>query len=272
MSVGCLNLLKILHDNIPRGVGVAIGTEIGAGVVHADVLALDATALLSLALVLERPVAHDRNDLVELGEKARRRRSRLLLCEERHEGIVFGKESGKKLSVNTAVSLDSEAAQVDSLRAGCDREVPSLLMPVGLDLVEPLGDFLDLRLGRFGKRDVLGGIERRHFRDEVSLHLPVDSHVGKGDDELFGRPSQSLAQIPNLVEDIPSRLAFVKNDRIETPDYAGRSDFLRQRKKGFDSAIECGNLGFESFRLVVIQRVLKIEMKPSILNFIQITN
>lgn len=75
MSVGSLNLLKLLLHNVARGVGIAIGiaigTEIRAGVVHADVLALDVAALLALALVLERLVAHDRKRVVEFRDESR---------------------------------------------------------------------------------------------------------------------------------------------------------------------------------------------------------
>ena len=71
------------------------------------------------------------------------------------------------------------------------------------------------------------------------------------------------------MKNVSRRLSFMKNDRIETPDYAGGSDLLRERKKGFNSSIERGNLGFESFDLVVIQRVLEIEMEPSPLYFIK---
>ena len=169
MPVVSLNLEKVLLHHISGGIGIAVSTEICAGVVHADILALDATALLSLPLVLESPVAHDRNGLVELREEARLCRDLLLFREEGHEGVVFRKVSGKKLAVDAAVSLDSEAAQVDLFGAGGDGKVPAMVVPIVPDLPEPLGDLFDLRIGGFGKRDVLCGIERRRFRDEVSL-------------------------------------------------------------------------------------------------------
>ena len=60
MSVGCLNLQKVLLHHVAGGIGIAVGAEIGAGVVHANVLALCAAALPTLSLVLEHLVAHGR--------------------------------------------------------------------------------------------------------------------------------------------------------------------------------------------------------------------
>lgn len=60
MSVGCLNLQKVLLHHVAGGIGIAVGAEIGAGVVHANVLVLCAAALPTLSLVLEHLVAHDR--------------------------------------------------------------------------------------------------------------------------------------------------------------------------------------------------------------------
>lgn len=114
------------EDGGAAGVGVAVGAEVGAGVVHADVFAGDATAGVALPFVLEGfGGGRERGNVAE--EVGLREFAGVEVVEQFR---VVVPQAGDEFAVDAAVVGDAIGVKVDLLGAGGEGELPAFGVPM----------------------------------------------------------------------------------------------------------------------------------------------
>ena len=160
---------------------------------------------------------------------------------------IMRTEAGNERAVNTFVSDNALRAQINGFCAG--------------------SQFQPVRPGGVAFRNALR--QREHFpvqRGAVSRIQPVQSacasavHVHKAEDQLFRTGRKFPADAFHLVQNTLHCQLTSQNNGIKTPDDALWADHIRQTSETVQTPAQHREIRFQTFLLIVVERVLKIKL------------
>lgn len=255
------------EDGGAAGVGVAVGAEVGAGVVHADVFAGDATAGVALPFVLEGfGGGRERGNVAE--EVGLREFAGVEVVEQFR---VVVPQAGDEFAVDAAVVGDAIGVKVDLLGAGGEGELPAFGVPMVAQFDQSFNEFLLLGRGRLGGGDIFF-VEAGGVPDEVLLHLAVGEDVGETEYEFVGAAPELVAEVPDAGEELAGRGAGGEDEGVESPDDALFADEGGDLFEGRYALGEWGHVGFEAFLFVVVEGELEVVVYASAVEFGEVRN
>ena len=250
------------EDDGAGGVGVAVGAEMGAGVVHADVFAGDAATGGALAFVFELFAGGREGDgVVEEGGFGE-----LAGVEVVDEGAVVVPEAFDEVAVDAAVVGDGVFVEVDAFGAGGEGEVPAGIVPGVAAFGEPFGERDALGFGGFGGGDVFGG-EAGGFAEEVLLDFAVVADIDEAEYEFVGAAFEAVADAPDAGEEVTGRELGGEDKGVEAPDDALFAEEVGEAAEGVDAFCEGRDVGLEAFRLVVVEGELEVIVDAAAVEF-----
>ena len=207
------------------GVGVAVVTEVRAGVVLADVFGHDATAGETLTRVF---LVGARLPLV--GNAKERIARNELRTDEFHKFGIMRKTLDHQTVVDAAVVLDAITIKVGNFAACSRRNAPALHK-----LADSLRYFAHLVGREFARID------------SAALQVLADLRIRLDVDEAEHEPRRIcrdlVAQTLDLFEYVPDRELVRENKRIKPPDYAIPTDALGEPPERLDTIDDRRHLG-----------------------------